>query len=338
MIRFLAGTMTVCLLVAGCASTGKKPKPEREKPSAETGRQRVTLEQAGGYSLDQTVRRVGEEYGGGLVVMNGVGDRILGPLAVKDAGINKLAIQLAEDTECAYQETPHYYFLYPASPPGYESLLNLSVQPSLDARYAGLTVSMAFGDNTELFNVFAVLSRNLGVTIVGDAAVAESGCGELALTEVPLWAGLDALLKSARVSPEFLEVDSTPEYIFFSTAGNPNPRSALLNESELSAEQLALLDRPVTVILPEPPASGAGISFHRGGRQLHLVQETLSRQLGMPVVVQPDLEKIPINPCVMNNVRVRTAMDLLIRQWLSASYGYELRDGSIVIRRKSPPK
>jgi hypothetical protein len=37
---------------------------------------------------------------------------------------------------------------------------------------------------------------------------------------------------------------------------------------------------------------------------------------------------------VLRQVRVRTAMDLLIRQWYQTEFGYRLSDGQIVIERR----
>jgi len=64
------------------------------------------------------------------------------------------------------------------------------------------------------------------------------------------------------------------------------------------------------------------------------VLDSLSQQLGILVVAEKGLEDLPVNPVVLNNVRVQTAMDLLIRQWLIPDFGYQVAGDRIVIRRR----
>ena len=145
---------------------------------------------------------------------------------------------------------------------------------------------------------------------------------------------LEALLKSARVTPGSFQVDSTPEYTFISAIQNSNPKMTLLNPETLDAAQNALLDAQVDVALPLPNQDPAHLEIKAGATPLGQVLKTLSQQLGTPVAAEPGLEELPVNPCAFNHVRVRTAVDLLIRQWPVAEFGYELTGGQILIERR----
>ena len=324
------------LAALGCASHGKPPKPyppyEGPRPADAVDFPRVTLTQD--FSpLDDTVRWVGERIGGGLVSMNGIGDRPLPPLKMKRKPYEYLVAQLAMYTGCQFYAGPYYFFLYA---PGYETLMNISLHDRLHDRYAGLSGAMAFGANTELFNVFAMLSKSLDITVIADNPIADSRCGEMALPEIPLRAALEAILQSARIAPGAFSVDGTEEYVFFHSLQNRNPRSLLLNESDLNSDQLALLNRKVSLMLPEPPMVTAGMVFRHNASALGQVLGPMSSQMGVRVGVEDArLLPLPVNPCVMNNVRIRTAMDLLIRQWPLPDFGYVLRGDQIVIVRRN---
>ena len=55
-------------------------------------------------------------------------------------------------------------------------------------------------------------------------------------------------------------------------------------------------------------------------------------QLGVKVTAQRRLAEIPINPVVFKNVRLETAMNLLLRQWPLAGFVWELQADRILIR------
>lgn len=332
--------ITLLLLIAalGCASREKPPKPyppyEGPMPADAIHFPKVTLTQD--FSpLDDTVRRVGERIGGGLVTMNGIGDRPLPPLKMKRRPYRQLVALLSLYTGSQFYASPYYYFLYA---PGYDSLTGISLENSLHERYAGMGGAMAFGANTELYNVFAMLGKSMGITVLADNPIADSRCGELALEEVPLRIGLEAILQSARIAPEAFKVESTEEYIFLHSVQNQKTPPLLLNdESTLNSGQLALLNRKVNLMLPEPPMVTAGMVFRHHASPLSQVLGPMSSQMGVRVAVEDErLLQLPVNPCIMNDVRIRTAMDLLLRQWPLPDFGYELRGDIIVIVRRNP--
>ena len=316
----------LCLMVLGCAHTAGGGKPAVKFP-------RITLIQE--YSsLEQTVRNIGEHSGGGLVTMNGVADHPIPAVKFKHKPYRVVAAKLAEYAQCQCSQTPYYYFLYPT---GYEVLLGHSLKGRLHARYDGVSAAFAFGNSTELFNAFTALGRSIGSTIIADNLMSEIRVGELTLPEIPLHAGLEALLQSARVDPKAFEVESTEEYIFFRSAYNQNTAPPLLNEDQLSDEQKAILDKRVSLMLPEAPNVTAGVTFRRRGASLEQILNPLSSQLGVTVSAESVLRDVPVNPCSMTNVRVRTAMDLILRQWALPGFAYEMRGKQIFIRRREIP-
>jgi hypothetical protein len=282
-------------------------------------------------SLDMTVRQVGEKVGGGLVTMCGVGDRPLPPMSFKHKPYGKFAAQLASLTQCACESTPYYYFLYA---PGYESLLSIALSNRLTPRYQTQSAAIAFGANTKLYNIFTTMNRTLGITILADNTMAESTCGEFFLPDMPLPLALEAVFKSARISPDGFEVESTDDYIFFRSKINRTAPSTLLNEDALNNEQRAAIEQRVTVTLPETPSVRAGVAFYNNATTLQNVLAPLSAQLGVKITAEAKLNNLPVTPSVINNVPLRTAMDLLVRQWPVPQFGWVILDNHIVILSK----
>lgn len=166
---------------------------------------RVTLTQDAG-TLGETVKRISEEVGGSLVLMNGIEGRPIGPLEFKSAKFGEVVAQLAALGGCKYEAYPDYWFVYLE---GYEPVLDVTVAGALDPAYASLTAGMSFGYGTPLYAAFQLLSNSLGITLVADNIVAESKCGTLTLARIPLSDALDAILKSARALKGRFQVEST---------------------------------------------------------------------------------------------------------------------------------
>lgn len=327
----------LCALGAGCATTGPPgdaPAAEETAPAAparELSRVTLRIEQS---SLGEAVRRVGEVAGGGIALMNGLEDRVVGPIDFDGVTVAAAAERLARQASLEARATPHYHFLMPA---GYESLLELDISGRIDPGFPQETASVAFGGNTALFNVLAALGKNLNATFVADNAVADARCGEFALLHAPLPEALNAILRTARIPPGAVVVESTPEYVFFVSAGNQSPRDTLLNGASLSAAQRALLEERVSVVAPYHAAAARGIAMLPDAARLADVVPDLARQLELPVTIEAGLEDLPVNYTVLNNVRTGTAIDLIVRQWLQPSFGYEmLEDGTIHIRTRRP--
>lgn len=316
-------------------ATKERKKPHREKPqkdvlAATNPAPEVTLTLEA-CTLGDAVERIAESTGGSLVLMNGIESAPIGPVDFKRAKFGAVAEQLATISNCKCETYPNYRFLYPA---GYEVLLDVTVSGSLDPAHAELRAGMHFGHGTPLFEVFALLGAGLGTTIVADNIVAEARCGSLTLAKIPLQDALDAVLKSARLSKGAFQVESTPEYVFIYATENTSALTALLNADALTPEQNALLDRVVDVFLPAMPEDPARLAIQPGGVPLSKVLGTLSQRLGIAVTAEEGLGEIPVNPVAFNHVRVRTVLDLLIRQWPRADFGYELANNQILIERK----
>ena len=337
--RFLPTLLCAPLLLAwlvGCATTaatdaeGPPPPADARLRPAQTRFPRITLQQEASV-LNLTVREISEQYGGGLVVMNGVGTLPLPPLEFKNAKYDKVVRALAKATGLKLYRSGFYYFLYPK---GYESLLDVSLPEAAATRYVDATAGFSFAENTRLFNAFALLGHGLGMTIIADNAVGNSRSGEISLAEVPFADGLAALLRSARLDSSAYRVEATEEYLFLYSAANAQSMDKLANPAALSQEERNLLDKKVDIILPKPLGGGNLVPFHSSATRMKGILDALSRQLGIAATVEKEVAEFPVTPCVMTQVRVRTAMSLLLRQWLDPRYVYELREGTLHIRRQ----
>jgi hypothetical protein len=348
MRKFLA--VALCISLAACATGRDRPdtgRADREKPkgsalSEETAKEPsastdpappVTIAQEMD-TLGNTVVHIGEEAGGSLVVMKGVENRPVPPMNYQKKAFKKMASEIADATQCNVAMYPNYVFLYPA---GYENLLGLSVGNRLDPAMAAQTVAMTLGSGMPLYKAFTLLSASLGATVLADNVLAEARTGAVTLAKIPVGDALEAILKSARVLPEAFQVESTPEYVFF-YSGPPVPAHAtLIGADVLTPEDNAYLDTVVDLYLPSKPDDTKNYEIPSRALSLGIVVDALSQQLGRTVVAAPGMEEFPINPCALIKVRIRTAMDLLIRQWPVPDFGYAMEGGQIVIRRNKQP-
>jgi hypothetical protein len=139
-------------------------------------------------------------------------------------------------------------------------------------------------------------------------------------------------MKSARIPQEQFVVESTPEYIFVRAVQNSTSPSARIGGDAPDVAANEILEKRVNVRVPALPGKNARPAIPEGIEPLGEVLAALSDQLGVPVEVVTGLEALPVNPVILNNVTIRTAMDLLIRQWPVPEFGYEFRDGRIIIR------
>jgi hypothetical protein len=314
-------------------SSANKPKKSshRKEWLAETNpTPSVTLSQ-GESTLGETVLSISENVGGSLVLMNGIQELRVSPIAFHGEKFTSATETLAGMVSCSRQERPNYTFIYPK---GYEQILDLSLEGKIDPSFKDKTAGMAFGCDTPLFQALALLGDAVGATIIADDMVAEARCGTLTLASIPVQDGLEALLKSARVPPNAVEIESTPEFIFIRSVHNTNSPSALLNPEALTDEQNVALDKKVDITLPAPSGDPNHVKMAMGAISLQKALGILSNSLGLPVTIEPGLEALPVNPCVMRQVRVRTAMDLIIRQWLQPDFGYSFNGVQITIERR----
>lgn len=343
------------IFLPACASTGGNDSPDAQaedqdsdagkiiydpaKPSAEAKPakpEKSPMESAISIALPASsaadaVRAIGEAYGGNLVLMAGAEPRPVAATAFKRAELSEVATGLAAEAGLAVQETAHYYFLFP---PGYEPLVDVSLAGRLSSANGQQRADVAFGYGLRLYTVFAWMGYALDRTIVADNSVADARCGELALQQVPLEAALEAVLKSARVNS--FALDCTDEFVFIYNPNNSSPRDCMLNTNTLSVEDERLLDRKVNLVLPNAPTPGRPLEMQQHSSQLGSVLGSMSDQLGVTIVAESGLEELPINPAVITNVRLRTALDLVIRQWLVPNYGFQVTRDRIVIRTRQP--
>ncbi|MEA3365774.1 MAG: hypothetical protein U9Q79_09065, partial [Candidatus Hydrogenedentes bacterium] len=284
--------------------------------------------------LGMFLRELEEEGIDGFVLMNGMEDIPIEAPSMRRASVKKMTEFITEITECQVQKTEYYNFLYPN---GFEALTQIQLA-SLDPVYDDINAEVFFGANLPLYMVFTWVSQATGKTIIADNLAAAAVTGELSLGEVPLRIGLEAILKSARAIG--VGVDSTPDYVFFYHPGrNPygKKRSLLINNEGLSAEQTALLERRVTVVLPKAPGTRGPVPFQAGAQRFSKAVQTLSRQLGVPIAIDKALADLPVNPAVFTDLPLSTVLDLIIRQWIYPDIGYEVQKNRIVIRRLIAP-
>ncbi len=317
-------------------SKEKQPKEQQEQQHRNTvfasssPAPAVTLSQDAS-TLGETVQRLSDEVGGSIVLMKGIEDRPIGPLNFKGTPFADFVSQLAAAGQCKVQVCSDYSFLYPDD--RYAPLLETAVG-TLDAAYSDKAAGLNFGAGTPLFEVFALLGSAMGITLVSDNIIGGQPCGALTLARLPLQEALGAVLKSARLAKDAFLIESTPEYIFVYAAQNVAPPTLLLNGDALNAEQNAALDKKVDMTLPKPESDPARRPRQLGAIRLSKALPEISEQLGIPVVAEEGMEAIPINPIVFTGVRVRTAMDLLVRQWPISEFGYRFDGSQIVIERK----
>jgi hypothetical protein len=95
------------------------------------------------------------------------------------------------------------------------------------------------------------------------------------------------------------------------------------------------LSQIVDVVFPLAPTEEDGFIFYPEPVKLADALATLGTQIGVRITAVPELENVPVNPCTFRNLPLQTALDLLLRQWPVAGYGYEVRDDGILLRPAS---
>ena len=323
----------ICLALGACVTTSPGDRPETGAQASPRWpgdtRPSVTLDLPRTGTLGEAVLKLSEEVGGSLVLMSGTENRALGPMEFSESPFEEVVAQLAEHTGYNVQECPNYFFIYPE---GYEALLDISLGNQLDPAFRDVAVPMFFGHQTPLYEALALLSDARDTAIVAGNAVADAVCGPMTLAEIPLQEGLEAILKSARVEPGALKVDSTADYIFLYSVENTAPADTRIGTP--SAEGGVDLEARVDVVLPAPPEDPGRLRLPPGALPLRRVLGALSEQLGVKVVAEKGLGQLPVNPCVFRGVKRSTAMNLLIRQWPLPEFGYGVEGNRIVIRRR----
>lgn len=319
--------------LSGCNSTGRvsteKPSSSEtapqvgEKNASRTKFPQISLDPGAHATLGEAFRHIGETFGGGAALTAGLEDRPTPASGLGHMGFVPGLERLAEPYDCKIQVTPYYVFFYPQ---GYESLAALTLTGTVGPRFDATRASFAIGAGTDLFNALALLGNSLKMTIVADNIVADAWCGEVFLEDAPVSAIVEALLKSARIAPDMIQVESSDDYLFIRSAANQSRPPSCLNREQLTAEQLAVLQSPLTLRLPD---TGAAFTFQAEPTTLARVLPDLSRALGIPVTADDAMGHLPINITVFQAIPTETALDLLVRQWLLPRYGYRIQNGGL---------
>jgi hypothetical protein len=321
------------LFLASCASNGKpaaEKSPEGERKPVSTasrsttaGFPRISLQAGAHQTLGEAFRYLGETFGGGAALIGGLEDDPAPADGLGTTGFVSGLERIAGHYGGKIQVTPHYVFIYPE---GYDVLESISLADKVDKRFHTTRASFAIGAGTDLYNVFALLSASLQLTIIADNRIAETWCGEIFLDDAPVWAIVEAILKTARLAPDAFVVESTSEYLFIRSTDNQSRAPSCLNVEALTAAQADLLASPISMRLPE---TGPELTFQSVASPLAKVLPALSNHLGIPVTATEGMGNLPVNLSVFQNVSVETALDLLVRQWLLPRYGYRLDGGGL---------
>jgi len=205
----------------------------------------------------------------------------------------------------------------------------------LPDRYTAPTARVVFGRDTALYSALAVLAEGLNLTLVADNVLAETLLGELFAGPAPLPVCIEALLKSARVAPGQFRVEATEEYMLLLSAPNRSLAEPILGADEHTPGERRLLDRVVDVRLPRAQGGPSDDVYESGAAPFGAVLGELSADLGLTVLADEGVREFPVTYTVMNEVRVRTALRLLIRQWPAPNIGATIEGDIVRIGRVS---
>lgn len=280
--------------------------------------------------LNVVVRRLGSEFPISISVVNGAEIRWV-QIDKPEKDAPDLIRQISENTHMALQEVNDYYFLYPSEQSIYENLTKLSLT-ELPEKYSNIKITAGFGAGTKLFNVFNSLNFTYGCNIVADNSLAELPIGELVVFQKPLSVALEMILKSARIDPQSIHWCATDDFIFFYTL--LNMRVDQLTDCKIFSvdEKQTILDKEVIISLPKsvPLDKKGSLPFYEGAVPLSKIAPVLANQTGLTIEMMPGTENLPVNPCYLNKIKLKLALDLLAFQWLDKSYTYSVEDEKIV--------
>lgn len=315
--------------LAGCQTGAPKEPAAKSEHTHDTRPSAITFA-TDPDMLAALLRQAGPMISsGGVVLMNGAGQDVVPGQDFKNLSTGEFARKLAEAGGLKHTDAKGYVFLYPD---GYERLANDNYP--LAERYAGIVASAMFGQGTTLYNALAILSQSLGLTLVADNIVAQIPIGEMVIRDAPLPVIVEALLRSARATTDAVRVESNDDFIFLHAATNATPVDNLLNASALSPADNAALDARVSFVLPESAKRSNAAVFVKSAIPLSDVCGSLTKQINVSVAAEPALADLPVNYTVANNLRLRDAVNLLIRQWPVAKFGFEYQAGRVLLRAR----
>ncbi len=284
-------------------------------------------------SLALVLRELSTKTRRSIVLMNGVElTTTVGPYDSKKFSARHWIDRIAEDAGIRIEHASGYDFFYPA---GYEVLNSGSIAPRLDPALAARRTSLHFDVDTPLYSALALLSHSLRTTIVADNIVADARCGEVHLYDVTLADALDALLRSARIADRAYEVKGGADSVFLYSPGRPLREKTLVEVADEVRPEW--LDRRVTLYLPAAPAEPAHLRGYASAVPLGDCLAELSRQTGLRVEADPRMNALPVNPSVMVDVPIQTALDLIINQWPLPHFGYRANADTVRFVYLGPP-
>ncbi|MCF6287392.1 MAG: hypothetical protein L3K26_19755, partial [Candidatus Hydrogenedentes bacterium] len=254
--------------------------------------------------------------GGGIVLVAGLEEWPAPPVKVTRAVYATGLKKLVAPANCLVDSGAFYQFVYP---PGYEALLDVSVWEEVHPRFQGLRATFAVGAGTDMYNALALLSETLGVTVIADNAIADVWCGELFLYDAPAATIVEALLQSARVVPGAFVVESAEHYIFLRSTDNMTKSDTCVNRDGLSPDARVMLEKTVDLRLPTRDGT---LVFQYEAMPLQAVLDDLAEQMGVAVTADAVLADFPVNQAVYLGLPISDVLDLIIRQWPVARFGY----------------
>lgn len=325
-----ASTTTANAQPTGASRRTETAAPDVRRPTATPG---VPIEfSAPNTSVALLVRELNEASGRNMVLMNGLETTRSGPYEKSKHTAQEWVDLFATDAGLRVDRLPAYDFLFA---PGYEALTGTTLGERLHPTLAQRRTTLQFDLDTPLVSALALLSDSLKTTIVADNVVADARCGEVHLADVTVSEALDALLKSARIANQSLRVLNDADYTFLYSAGRPlRSKPFVLAAGESRPD---LLDRQVTLYLPFVPAEPGRLSGYSRAVPLSQVLPELSKQTGLHFEADARTLELPVNPSVMTNVRLETALDLIVHQWPIPRYGYRVHGETVRFVYLGPP-
>ncbi len=327
-LSFIAIWLLVLVAGFSCKSTNKE-----EKNNIQT---EITKEESifdlvrESALLNVIVRKLGHEFPVSISVVNGAEIRWV-QIDKPEKDVSDLIRQISENTNMALQEINDYYFLYPLEQSIYENLTKLSLT-ELPQKYSNIKITAGFGAGTKLFNVFNSLNFTYGCNIVADNSLAELPIGELVVFQKPLSVALEMILKSARIVPQSIRWCAKDDFIFFYTPLNMRVDQLTGCKVFDNEGKQSILDKEVIISLPKsvPLNKKGSLPFYDGAMPLSKIAPVLANQTGLTIEMMVGTENLPINPCYLNKIKLKLALDLLTFQWLDTSYTYSIENEKIV--------
>jgi len=283
-------------------------------------------------SVALLTRDLSAKSGRNIVLMNGVEMSQAGPYEKKKRSAAEWVDQIAADAGLRVQHHASYDFIFA---PGYEVVNATTVDSRLDPALAARRTTLHIEFGTPLFAALALLGHSLQSAIVADNVVADARCGETRLHDVTVAEALGALLQSARIPNESFLLRNNDGSTFLYSAGRPL-RAQVRVEAPGEARP-EWLDRRVTLYLPAAPAEAGHLPDYGSAVPLGECLKELERQTGLHVEADARVLSLPINPSVMPNLRIETALDLIVNQWPLPHFGYRANGNTLRFVYLGPP-